>query len=273
MGRGIVGIATKGLLVVCLPRNSNNTSVRLETALWRLDQSQRDALARQIRLGKPTQPRPVRWPSVLTQPWRKPKPSPHWKTSSRNFSCLSADSRQMPQKRSPKTRDMMNWTSSTYLHQACWPTSSRHARLSAACLVGATNDNNLSDGSKSMSIKTEIISLRLAKEIKQDSPWPMSRERHVSCRILCDPICYSPDPNVVYLTSSERSHILWEVLRMGQSLNWIFHGFQYVWSDIFALIPMEISCGVKGIFPQWGGDTWCHCYLSVDICWISTSHV
>ena len=81
-------------------------------------------------------------------------------------------------------------------------------RLSAACLVGATNDNNLNDRSNSMSIKTEIISLRLAEEMKQDSPQPMNRERHVSCKILRDSICYSPDPEVVYLTSSEWSHVL-----------------------------------------------------------------
>jgi hypothetical protein len=54
----------------------------------------------------------------------------------------------------------------------------------------------------------EIISLRLAEEMKQDSPQPMSQERHVLCRILRDPICYSPDPEVVYLTSSERCRIL-----------------------------------------------------------------
>ncbi len=36
---------------------------------------------------------------------------------------------------------------------------------------------------------------------------------------------------------------------------------------------MEISCGSQGIFPRWGGDTWCHRYLSVDICWMLTSHV
>jgi hypothetical protein len=53
----------------------------------------------------------------------------------------------------------------TKLHQACWPTSSRHARLSAACLFEATSDNNLNDGSNSMSIKTEIMSLRLAEEM------------------------------------------------------------------------------------------------------------
>ncbi len=51
------------------------------------------------------------------------------------------------------------------MHKACWPTSSRHARLSAACLVGATSDNDLSDGSNSMSIKTEIMSLRLTEEM------------------------------------------------------------------------------------------------------------
>jgi hypothetical protein len=38
------------------------------------------------------------------------------------------------------------------VHWACWPTSSRHARLSAACLVEATSDNNLKDESNSMSI-------------------------------------------------------------------------------------------------------------------------
>ncbi len=94
------------------------------------------------------------------------------------------------------------------LHQAYWPTSSRHERLSAACLVGATSDTDLSNRSNSMSIKTEITSLRLAEEMKQDSPRPMSQERHLSCRILRDPIYYSHDPEVVYLTSSERSHIL-----------------------------------------------------------------
>ncbi len=51
------------------------------------------------------------------------------------------------------------------VHQVCWPTSSRHARLSAACLVGATSDNNLNDGSNGLSIKTEIMSLRLAEEM------------------------------------------------------------------------------------------------------------
>ncbi len=51
------------------------------------------------------------------------------------------------------------------VHQACWPTSSRHARLSAACLVGATRDNDLNGGSNSMSMKTEIMSLRLAEEM------------------------------------------------------------------------------------------------------------
>ncbi len=87
-------------------------------------------------------------------------------------------------------------------------TSSRHARLSAVCLVGATSDNNLNDRSNSMSIKTEIMSLRLAEEMKQDSPPLMSQERHVLCRILRNPICYSPNPEVVYLTSSERSRLL-----------------------------------------------------------------
>ena len=38
------------------------------------------------------------------------------------------------------------------VHEACWPTSSRHVRLSAACLVKATGDNNLKDESTSMSI-------------------------------------------------------------------------------------------------------------------------
>ncbi len=38
-----------------------------------------------------------------------------------------------------------------------------------------------------------------------------------------------------------------------------------MWSNRLALIPTEISCGVQGIFPRWGGDTWCHRYLSVDI--------
>ncbi len=58
--------------------------------------------------------------------------------------------------------------------------------------------------------------------MKQDSAWLMSWERHVSCRILHDPICYSPNPEVVYLTISEWSRVLKEVLRMGRSLNWIF---------------------------------------------------
>jgi hypothetical protein len=65
----------------------------------------------------------------------------------------------------------------------------------------------------------EIISLRLAEEMKQDSPQPMSQERHVSCIILRDPIYYSSNPEVVYLTSSERSRVLYEVLRMGRSSN------------------------------------------------------
>ncbi len=47
------------------------------------------------------------------------------------------------------------------VHQASWPTSSRHVRLSVAGLVEATNDNDLNDESNSMSIKTEIMSLRL----------------------------------------------------------------------------------------------------------------
>ncbi len=29
------------------------------------------------------------------------------------------------------------------VHLACWPTSWRHVRLSAVCLVEATNDNDL----------------------------------------------------------------------------------------------------------------------------------
>ncbi len=96
------------------------------------------------------------------------------------------------------------------------------------CLVEATSDNNLNDRSNSMSIKNEIMSLRLAEEMKQDSLQPISQERHVSCRIGCNPICYSSNPEVVYLTSSERSRVLKEVLRTGRSLDWIFHGFQYV---------------------------------------------
>ena len=38
-------------------------------------------------------------------------------------------------------------------------------RLSAACLVEATSDNGLNDESNSTSIKTEIMSLRLADEM------------------------------------------------------------------------------------------------------------
>ncbi len=53
-----------------------------------------------------------------------------------------------------------------------------------------------------------IISLILGKEKKRDSPRQKSRERHVSCRILHDSICYSPNPEVVYLASSEQSHML-----------------------------------------------------------------
>ncbi len=55
--------------------------------------------------------------------------------------------------------------------------------------------------------------------MKQDSPQSTSGERHVSCRILHDPICYSPNPEVVYLTSSEWSQVLKKVLPMGQSFN------------------------------------------------------
>ncbi len=51
------------------------------------------------------------------------------------------------------------------MHQACWPTSSSHARLSAVCLVKTTHDNDLNDESNSMSIKTEIMSLRLSEEM------------------------------------------------------------------------------------------------------------
>ncbi len=52
------------------------------------------------------------------------------------------------------------------LHSACWPTSSRHVRLSAACLVEATSINNLKGESTSMRItKKEIMSLRLADEM------------------------------------------------------------------------------------------------------------
>ena len=53
------------------------------------------------------------------------------------------------------------------------------------------------------------MSLILGKEMKWESPRQKSRERHVSCRILHDSICYSPNPEVVFLASSERSHVLW----------------------------------------------------------------
>ena len=86
--------------------------------------------------------------------------------------------------------------------------------------------------------------------MKQDSPKPTSWERHVSCRILHDPICYALNTEVVYLTSSEQSHVLQEVLRMGQSLNWIFPQFHYIWSNISAQIPTGISCGIQDIEPR-----------------------
>ncbi len=45
-------------------------------------------------------------------------------------------------------------------------TTSRHARLSAACLVEATSDNDLKSESTSMSnTKKEIMSLKLADEM------------------------------------------------------------------------------------------------------------
>jgi hypothetical protein len=38
------------------------------------------------------------------------------------------------------------------LRKACWPTSNRHARLSAACLVEATNINDLKSESNTSGV-------------------------------------------------------------------------------------------------------------------------
>ncbi len=55
------------------------------------------------------------------------------------------------------------------------------------------------------------------------------------------------------MSSSEGSHILYGRLRTEQPLNWIHPWIQLVWSNKSAQIPMELSCGVWDIFPQWGG--------------------
>jgi hypothetical protein len=61
------------------------------------------------------------------------------------------------------------------------------------------------------------MSSRLAEEMKQDSPQPVSQERHVSCRILHDPICYSPNPEVVYLPAQSRA---------------AYYRRSYIWGDL-----------------------------------------
>ncbi len=88
-----------------------------------------------------------------------------------------------------------------------------------------------------------------------------------------DPICYAPNPEVAFLTSSERSHVLYEIIRTGWSLNWIFPWFQYVWSNISVWIPMGISCGIQDIKPRlrwWPLRVEWHVYLRVDSAvWLS----
>jgi hypothetical protein len=128
------------------------------------------------------------------------------------------------------------------VHQACWPTSSRHARLSAACLVGATSDNNLSDERYSMSIKTEIMSLCLAEE--------MIFGLCVRSRANCVGFYTIPyirahifgvgsanarkhhRPMPERISSRTRSHRTW----------WLMDGkylfLLYIWLNIIALIPI-----------------------------------
>jgi hypothetical protein len=52
--------------------------------------------------------------------------------------------------------------------------------------------------------KKEIISFR------NEANWPSTNElrKHVSHRILDDPICYAHNTEVAYLTSSDQSHVL-----------------------------------------------------------------
>ncbi len=109
--------------------------------------------------------------------------------------------------------------------------------------------------------------------MNQTGSQPTSWGRCVLCGIPHNPICYAHNTEVTYLTSSEWSHILYKILRMGQSLNWIFPWFQKVWSNISAQIPMGISCGIQDIEPRlrwWPLCVEWHVHLRADSAvWLS----
>ncbi len=81
---------------------------------------------------------------------------------------------------------------------------------------------SLKDNSIMNDTKKELLALEMIQTGSQLTSW----ERCVWCRILHHPLCYVHNTEVVYLASSEQNHILYEILRTGQSLNWIFPWFQ-----------------------------------------------
>ncbi len=129
------------------------------------------------------------------------------------------------------------------MHKACWPTSSRHARLSAACLVKATSDNNLNDESNIITIKTEIMSLRLADE--------MIFSLHARSRANCVGFYTIPyiwghifgigsaNARKHHRLTPERISSCTRSLHMFWPLDGKYLYFLSVWLNIIALIPIQ----------------------------------
>ncbi len=155
-------------------------------------------------------------------------------------------------------------------------TSSRHARLSAACLVGATSDNNLNDRSNSMSIKTEIIILRLSEEMIF-SLCARSRANRVGfytipyirAHILA--LALLTPESVKFWCQKESHHVLDHFIRDG---GWMKYYCTNSYPAIF--FHDSIACGWMKYWicesAGWGGES-VNLLHQVDIVWMSTSHV
>ncbi len=129
-------------------------------------------------------------------------------------------------------------------------TSSRHMRLSAACLVGATSDNNLSDRSNSMSIKTEIMSLRLAEEMIFGLRVRSHANRvgfytipYIQAHILA--LALLMPESVNFWCEKESHHVLDHFVHDGHwmAIGWLLDGKNLyllpVWLNIIPLIPIQ----------------------------------
>ncbi len=162
------------------------------------------------------------------------------------------------------------------------------------CLVGATSENDLNDGSNSMSVKAEIMSLRLAEEMIFSLRARSRANRvgfytiaYIRAHILA--LALLTPESVNFWRRKESHHVLDHFVHDGRwmAVGWPLDGkYLYllsVWLNIIALIPIRRYFSmIQFLAVGWNNESVnlpdevgesVNLHRRVDIVWMLTSHI